>query len=513
MSKDVIIAGAIVAACLGLVTVAFVVPKHKSAPQPLDLANNDPPPSAPSAPSPDSTALPGDLPGGLGNTPPSNFNNFTAQSPLPPAGPGLGQQNTGSGGQQLPPSNSFQSPQQQNFPPTPPPPIPALDPLPPASSETKVHIVAANETLGDISMKYYNTSKNWKKIAEANKVDPNELQVGQKLTIPVLAAAPVTPKVGELPPSTNPGERTYKVKKGETYYLIAKRELGSASRWKELQKLNGIASEDLHEGQVIKLPAGKTIDDKPTLPVAPGASDGGPGKVHIVAAGETLSDISKKHYGTTTKWREIVKANPGVDPEGLKVGDKLVLPEIAGTAPKDAAAPPAPAPTPLGAPEGAGEYVVKAKDTFDIIATKELGNKALARKIAELNPGVDSSHLRIGQKLKLPGKAKSGGGTAPAPLGNGPTSFPVPAPVNPVGGYPAPGSYPTPGGAFPGSSPAPGGAFPGSTPAPGGSFPGSTSPGGFPAAPRATTPPAPSSPFPPASPTGGTSRSNGGFPP
>ena len=30
MSKDVVIAGVIVAACLGLVTVAFVVPKHKT---------------------------------------------------------------------------------------------------------------------------------------------------------------------------------------------------------------------------------------------------------------------------------------------------------------------------------------------------------------------------------------------------------------------------------------------------------------------------------------------------
>ena len=501
MSKDVIIAGAIVAACLGLVTVAFVVPKHKSAQPPPDLAIVDPPPAAPSAPSPDSNALPGDSLGGLGNTPPSNPGSFTAPPPLPPSGPGFLQPTTGIGGLPLPPSNSFPPSQTQNFPPTPPPPVPALDPPPPAASEAKVHIVAANETLGDISMKYYNTSKNWKKIAEANKVDPNELQVGQKLTIPVIAAAPVTPKGGEVPPSTNPGERTYKVKKGDTYYVIAKRELGSASHWKELQKLNGVASEDLREGQVIKLPAGKTIDDKPLAPVAPGASDGGSSKVHVVAAGETLSDISKKHYGTTTKWREIVKANPGVDPEGLKVGDKLVLPEIAGAAPKDVSAPPAPAP--LGAPEGAGEYVVKAKDTFDIIATKELGSKALAKKIAELNPGVDSSHLRIGQKLKLPGKAKSTGDSAPAPLGNGPTSFPAPAPAPAPGGYPSPGTYPTPGGAFPGS-----------TPAPGGAFPGSSSAGGFPAPPRTATPPAPSSPFPPAAP-GGSSRSggNGAFPP
>ncbi len=237
-------------------------------------------------------------------------------------------------------------------------------------------------------------------------------------------------------------------------------------------------------------------------------------KVHVVAAGETLSDISKKHYGTTTKWREIVKANPGVDPEGLKVGDKLVLPEIAGAAPKDVGAPPAPIPS--GAPEGTGEYVVKAKDTFDIIATKELGNKALARKIAELNPGVDSSHLRIGQKLKLPGKGKSGGDAPPAPLGNPPSPFgtPVPAPA-PTGGYPTPGSYPTPGGSFPGSTPAPGGSFPGSSPA-GSPFPGSTpAPGGFPSTPRTTTPPVSSSPFPPAAPAGGTTRTggNGSFPP
>ena len=47
MSKDVVIAGVIVAACLGLVTVAFVVPKQK-AKEPEIAKVDDPLPTSPS---------------------------------------------------------------------------------------------------------------------------------------------------------------------------------------------------------------------------------------------------------------------------------------------------------------------------------------------------------------------------------------------------------------------------------------------------------------------------------
>jgi LysM repeat protein len=50
---------------------------------------------------------------------------------------------------------------------------------------------------------------------------------------------------------------------------------------------------------------------------------------------------------------------------------------------------------------GPGEYVIKAGDTFAKIA-REQGTTAA--NIVAVNPGVDSSHLKVGQKIKLPKK-------------------------------------------------------------------------------------------------------------
>ena len=50
---------------------------------------------------------------------------------------------------------------------------------------------------------------------------------------------------------------------------------------------------------------------------------------------------------------------------------------------------------------GPGEYIVKAGDTFAKIAR---ANGVNLNDVAAVNPGVDSSKLKVGQKLKLPAK-------------------------------------------------------------------------------------------------------------
>ncbi len=50
---------------------------------------------------------------------------------------------------------------------------------------------------------------------------------------------------------------------------------------------------------------------------------------------------------------------------------------------------------------GPGEYVIKAGDTFAKIARAQGFSPA---DIAAVNPGVDSSKLKVGQKIKLPKK-------------------------------------------------------------------------------------------------------------
>jgi len=336
---------------------------------------------------------------------------------------------------------------------------------PPPPNEVRVHIVAAHETLGEISMKYYKTSRNWKKIAEANKVEPSELQVGMKLTIPVIESSPVISKDGSQPAGEPaPGEHLYKVKTGDSYYNIAKRELGNANRWKELEKLNGIPAEELHAGQTIKLPVKEGAPAPGIgLPQAPPGAGDNPapvadGRTHVVAKGDTLAEISKKYYGTTTKWKEIVKLNPGVDPESLKVGQKLTLPEGASLTPA-APNPGGGAAAPAESGSGFGEYTVQSGDTLESIAVKELGGRKGVKRIIEANPGLDPSKMRLGQKLKIPGKTKPPEPAAPAPVpGPAPGSFgpqpgfgtPSPAPA-PSFGPPGAGlgpSLPPAGGAF-----------------------------------------------------------------
>ncbi|MCG3130381.1 MAG: hypothetical protein FLDDKLPJ_01138 [Phycisphaerae bacterium] len=73
---------------------------------------------------------------------------------------------------------------------------------------------------------------------------------------PAGSAGKTDPTSGK--PSTGKPGRTYTVKPGETFYGIAKKELGSASRWKELLALNTALVDgepkNLRPGQVITLP-------------------------------------------------------------------------------------------------------------------------------------------------------------------------------------------------------------------------------------------------------------------
>lgn len=52
--------------------------------------------------------------------------------------------------------------------------------------------------------------------------------------------------------------------------------------------------------------------------------------IHIVGAGQTLSDISRIYYGTTRMWKKIYNANKDKFPRGpdsIKAGTKLIIPE------------------------------------------------------------------------------------------------------------------------------------------------------------------------------------------
>jgi nucleoid-associated protein YgaU len=54
------------------------------------------------------------------------------------------------------------------------------------------------------------------------------------------------------------------------------------------------------------------------------------GRLHIVAQGQTLSDISKIYYNNTSGWKRIYEANKDQFPKGpniIKPGMRLIIPQ------------------------------------------------------------------------------------------------------------------------------------------------------------------------------------------
>ncbi len=451
LQKDVLIAGGVVVVCVALVVVALVATGKKD--QPADPAGSSavtdsygttgstydgssysslgtgttpsgapgdsfgttaPPPSLPADSAFGGSSTTPFGPAGGGSTPPvgSSFDNGLGQSPLG------GTSNAGGpafGGPAADPLGAG--------------PTTMGDPMATAAPATTsagggTHTVAKGETLGDISATHYGTTKHWKKIVDANPgLDPARLKIGQVLQIPAVETSAAAPA------AVAGGPGTHTVAKGESYYTIAKKVLGSSSRWREIERLNGIPAESLKVGTVIKIPLKEQAGAGPT-----GAPAGG-GKTHIVSKGETLGDISKEYFGTTTKWKQIVDANPGVRPENLKVGQSLVIPDLPVTAGAPAA----------GASVGGNTYTVKAGDTLESIAASTLGKKSAWKQIVDANPGLKPTALRVGQTIQIPGGTVSPAApVGPASPGVPDSGFgPGPAPAPGAPAAPAPAPQPT----------------------------------------------------------------------
>lgn len=128
--------------------------------------------------------------------------------------------------------------------------------------------VKAGQTLHQVAQEVLGDGRRWREIYEANKSkipDPNNVRAGTELEFPqervAKKNAPTTlpasaPAEGSCSaPASMPSGRTHTVTRGETLFAIAKKELGSGSRWKELMKFNDLRSEQVTVGTVLKLPA------------------------------------------------------------------------------------------------------------------------------------------------------------------------------------------------------------------------------------------------------------------
>jgi nucleoid-associated protein YgaU len=87
------------------------------------------------------------------------------------------------------------------------------------------------------------------------------------------------------------------------------------------QKQDLLAGQDEPKAQI-------NLTDTPDAQILPESAPSV--RIHIVEQGQTLSDISKKYYGTVANWNKIYQANKEQMPRGphtLKTGMKLVIPQ------------------------------------------------------------------------------------------------------------------------------------------------------------------------------------------
>lgn len=133
-------------------------------------------------------------------------------------------------------------------------------------------------------------------------VDPNNLQIGQVVCIPAVTPPP--------PPTPTCSGFLYTIKAGDTFYLLAQR--FGVSLDAVLAANPGVDPNNLQIGQVVCIPAAK-----PPKPVCPGF-------FYTITAGDTLSELARR-FGTTV--RAIIDANPGIDPRNLIIGQRICIPE------------------------------------------------------------------------------------------------------------------------------------------------------------------------------------------
>ncbi len=134
----------------------------------------------------------------------------------------------------------------------------------------------------------------------------------------------------------------------------------------------------------------------------------GGAEVYVVKSGDTLSEISLAVLGTSKRWKEIIDANPGLDPKRMVVGARLKMPSGAKVQSGGQSSSGSPDPAkPKAKAKAEGTYVVGSGDSLWKIAQRTLGDGERWKEIAELNPSIDANKLLVGAKLVLPAGAKA----------------------------------------------------------------------------------------------------------
>lgn len=126
-----------------------------------------------------------------------------------------------------------------------------------------------------------------------------------------------------------PRFRPYTVRRGDTIEQIAQRELGARDLAPAISRANPLLDPArLRAGQVIQIPVDPSNIQGRDVRQTPLASVAVKGHEYVVKAGDTLAEISKRHYGSTAHWKLILDANRDrlKDERSIRPGQTILIP-------------------------------------------------------------------------------------------------------------------------------------------------------------------------------------------
>jgi hypothetical protein len=180
------------------------------------------------------------------------------------------------------------------------------------NSGEQTYVVEPGDELMKISDKFFGTHHYWSEIAKANpQINPNILSAGMVIKIPSLAQVKASKRTIANNRVVN---QSRKMDKGPKIVKDRGESLDIENSFRNLRPQRK-QIEDQIEEKVIQKRKPASVDVSPSTPV-----------IHKVDSGESFMSISYKYYGTHQKWRELVKANPNVNPSALTIGQEVVVP-------------------------------------------------------------------------------------------------------------------------------------------------------------------------------------------
>jgi len=218
------------------------------------------------------------------------------------------------------------------------------------------YTILRGDTLFDIAEKVYGPGQGrlWQRIAAANTdVDPERLRPGNRLVIPPADR----PAEGVSPTGRQGGQaprrpEVYVVARGDTLGHISTKVYGTCRKWKLIQQANsGIDPCALRVGTPLVIPrdeptavaqrdeesdSARAVDTalREVRRFVADREVAAPHSPYTVSRGDTLWSISRKHFGTSARWKDIYELNRDAlpRPDAMRAGQVIRVPAVTRTA-------------------------------------------------------------------------------------------------------------------------------------------------------------------------------------